>query len=138
MSLLRSCLHKIAYRVSADRDFPSPPLTSLKASLETSLIISNIMAHTITAQELTTLSTKAIDAKATAYCMTFPHLYSSTITRYLLPSTQKSKNNLQLTPSQAHTPNSASGHAFSQRRASSSLALMSKMPPIQSEHVLSE
>ncbi|CAP92774.1 Pc16g01040 [Penicillium rubens Wisconsin 54-1255] len=26
------------------------------------------MAHTITAQELTTLSTKAIDAKATAYC----------------------------------------------------------------------
>ncbi|KAJ5827806.1 APOBEC/CMP deaminase zinc-binding [Penicillium robsamsonii] len=26
------------------------------------------MAHTLTAQELTTLSTKAIDAKATAYC----------------------------------------------------------------------
>lgn len=32
------------------------------------------MAHTLTAQELTALSTKAIDAKATAYCMTLPLL----------------------------------------------------------------
>lgn len=54
----------IAYRLSADKKLPliSPHLpTSLSHILR--------MA-TLTTQELTTLSTKAIDAKATAYCMT--------------------------------------------------------------------
>lgn len=89
---------------------------------------------TLTAQELTALSTKAIDAKATAYCMTLSISLGVAQTPDIQLQVQR---NEQLTCCQAHTPNSVLGHASSRHPASSSPALMSKMPPIQLEPALS-
>lgn len=52
----------------------------------------------VTAQELEILSTKAIGAKATAYCM-------------LIKNTHKPKNSPSLTTIQARTPNFKLEHA---------------------------
>lgn len=73
----------------------------------------------VSAQELEILSTKAIAAKGTAYCMT------------------PTPTELQFLTLKAPTPNSKSEHAFSPPRASSSSVRMSRMPPIPWEPVLS-
>lgn len=79
-------------------------------------------------QELETLSSKAIAAKANAYCM-FHNKHHSSIT-WRIPFLYHLRMGTSFEIEQAPIPNSALAHVFSLRQASILLVPMSRMSHI--------